>query len=356
MKITKRKAGILTEALEEWGKEGVLDEDSRERLLASMEVIPFDWRKMAVYSFFLALISIVIAVVSIFTDRTFILVLARLFTAPDLIKCIFFCLLSLVFFLWAFRRRENKPLKVFSNEALIFLGVLSLAGAIVFLGMALGDKSGHFSLLLLLAAILYGVIGFTFSSRQIWVFSIISLGAWFGAETGYMSGWGAYYFGMNYPMRFVVFGAVLTMAGFLMKLEGEKGHLDLGRKILLFSTPTKVMGYFYLFMALWIMSIFGNYSDIHIWRQATHSELAAWSVLSGAVSILAIWHGLRWDDRISRGFGITFLLINLYTRFFEFFWDSMHKAVFFGVLALSFWFLGSRSEKVWGSKNRGDRE
>jgi len=353
VKTTKRKAKILREALEEWEKERILDEDSRDKLSSSIQVLPFDWRKMAVYSFLLALISIVIAVVSIFTDDSFILFLSRLFTAPDLVKCIFFSALSLIFFVWAFRRREHKPLKVFSNEALIFLGVLSLAGGILYLGTALGNKSGHFSLLLLLAAVLYGVIGFTFSSRQVWIFSIISLGAWFGAETGYISGWGAYYFGMNYPMRFVLFGALLAAAGFLMTLEGEREHSDLGRKILLFSTPTRVMGYFYLFMALWIMSIFGNYGDIHVWRQATHSELAAWSVLFGGVSILAIWHGLRWDDRISRGFGITFLLINLYTRLFEYFWDSMHKAVFFGILALSFWFLGSRSEKIWGSKNRG---
>ncbi|MBN1332905.1 MAG: DUF2157 domain-containing protein, partial [Synergistales bacterium] len=184
MKISRRKAGIVREALENWEKEGILDKTSKEKFLSSMELIPFDWRKMAVYSFLLALISIVIAVVSIFTDAKFILLLSRLFKAPDLVKCIFFSSLSLGFFLWAFRRRGNTPLKVFSNEALIFLGVLSLAGAIVFLGMALGDKSGRFSLLLFMAAVLYGVIGFTFSSRQVWVFSLISLGGWFGAETG----------------------------------------------------------------------------------------------------------------------------------------------------------------------------
>jgi len=50
---------------------------------------------------------------------------------------------------------------------------------------------------------------------------------------------------------------------------------------------------------------------------------------------------------VLRGFGLTFLFINLYTRFFEYFWDSMHKALFFAVLALSFWYVGSRAERIW---------
>jgi hypothetical protein len=50
---------------------------------------------------------------------------------------------------------------------------------------------------------------------------------------------------------------------------------------------------------------------------------------------------------MTRGFGITFIFINLYTRFFEYFWEGTHKAIFFAILAISFWYLGSRAEKIW---------
>jgi hypothetical protein len=50
---------------------------------------------------------------------------------------------------------------------------------------------------------------------------------------------------------------------------------------------------------------------------------------------------------MTRGFGLTFIFINLYTRFFEYFWEGTHKAIFFAILALSFWYLGSRAEKIW---------
>ena len=67
----------------------------------------------------------------------------------------------------------------------------------------------------------------------------------------------------------------------------------------------------------------------------------------GAASIAAIWYGLRRDDGVLRGFGLTFLFINLYTRFFEYFWDSLHKAAFFALCAIGFWYIGSRAEAIW---------
>ena len=61
----------------------------------------------------------------------------------------------------------------------------------------------------------------------------------------------------------------------------------------------------------------------------------------------SIYWGLKTEDTVARGFGITFLLLNLYTRFFEYFWDNTHKALFFGILGISFWALGSYAERLW---------
>ena len=76
-------------------------------------------------------------------------------------------------------------------------------------------------------------------------------------------------------------------------------------------------------------------------------ELFQWSVLFAAVAAGAIYHSLKMDDRMTRGFGITFLGINLYTRYFEYFWGSTHKAVFFTLLGVSFWWIGSKAETIW---------
>ena len=62
------------------------------------------------------------------------------------------------------------------------------------------------------------------------------------------------------------------------------------------------------------------------------------------------------DNPTTRGFGLTFLFINLYTRYFEFFWDAAPKAVFFVILAASFWALGHKAETIWnlGRDRHGD--
>ena len=114
-----------------------------------------------------------------------------------------------------------------------------------------------------------------------------------------------------------------------------------------FLRTTLTVGLLYFFIALWIMSIFGNYGDMASWSEVKQYQLFYWAVLFAAAACVAIYHGLRKENGVTKGFGITFLLLNLYTRYFEYFWDLTHKAVFFAILGVSFWYLASRVEKVW---------
>lgn len=338
MKLTRKNAKILNSAIEEWVKEKQLSCDQGQALLKGLEVAGFDWKRLAKYSFWISVICIVISVGSILADDYLRRLLANLFNAPDIAKSIFAAMVSALLYFYGIKRKHKTPEKVFSNEALLFLGVLATAGSIAFLGRALDTGTGHFSLLILLAAMVYGLLGWWFSSKMIWIFSLVSMGSWLGTETGYMSGWGAYYLGMNYPLRFVLFGLVLTGASTMFK--DRRLRRD-------FLAPTRIMGLLYLFIALWIMSIFGNYGSIDQWETARQIELFHWSLAFGLAAVAAIYHGIKQDDGMTRGFGIVFLFINLYTRFFEYFWDNVHKAVFFIILAASFWYLGSRAEKIW---------
>ena len=204
-------------------------------------------------------------------------------------------------------------------------------------GVWLDNGSGRVSVLLLFAALLYGAIGWFSRSGLVWWFALLSLGNAFGAETGYLSGWGAYWLGMSYPIRFIAFGAVLIAAALLLRpLLAQRG----------LQRVSLAMGLLYLFIALWLLSIFGNYGDLDSWYSARQIELFHWSLLFGLAALAAIWLGLKHDDAMLRGFGLTFLGINLYTRLFEFFWDSIPKAVFFVLLGLSLWALGHYAEDL----------
>ena len=47
----------------------------------------------------------------------------------------------------------------------------------------------------------------------------------------------------------------------------------------------------------------------------------------------------------------TFFFINLYTALFQYFWNGLHKAIFFAILAASFWLLGRKAESLWKMKS-----
>jgi len=337
-KFDKKESVFLRKALLNWKEIKLLDEAQFQRLNSDIEENAFDWGRLAKYCMWVSVICIFIAVSAFLADEALVAFIRKIFNAPHLVKCLGFSALATGSFWWGIKRKSEMPENTYSNEALLFLGVVATAAAIYELGRVFDNGSGHFSILLLLSFFVYGILGFLFSSNLIWLFSIFSLGSWFGTETGYASGWGAYYLGMNYPLRFVFFGTALV--GVALRLETVAKFKNL------FKT-TLVMGLLYLFVALWTMSIFGNYNDLELWNHTGHLELFLWSLLMAIASGAAIFHGLKYGSRITKGFGITFLMINLYTRYFEYFWNTMHKAIFFGILGVSFWFLGARAERLW---------
>lgn len=349
MQLNKKQGRFLKQVIAGWTEEGVINPELAEKLTNSYTVQSFDWKRLAKYSFWIALICGVISIGAIVADDYLVKLLEDFFSSSNVGLFIFFAVLSGGIYAFGLRRRHTHPQKTFSNEAIIFCGVLATAGSIGYLGRALDTGDQHYALLFLLSTLVYGVLGLWFPSRLVWVFALLSLGAWFGTETGYVSGWGMYFLGMNFPIRFVLFGGALVGFSFLVKaLPAVSG----------FFKSTYVVGMLYLFIALWIMSIFGNYGDIKSWHHAGHGELFKWSLLFAIVAIAAIVYGLKFDDGAARGFGITFLFINLYTRYFEYFWDGTHKAVFFFILAVSFGLIGMRAEKIWNLQifHKGEKE
>lgn len=331
MFLNKKQGQFLTETIDHWVAQEALSPEVAERLKGSYTVRPFDWKRLAMYSFWIAMACGIIAFGAIVADDW-------LASLSDMAICGGAALAATGVYFLGLRQRRRHPRKVFSSEAIMFVGVLFTSAAIGFMGKAMDNGSGHFSLLFLLSTAIFAALGLWFPSKLIWVFSLLSLGSWFGTETGYVSGWGAYYLGMNFPLRFVLFGVALVALAFVFRRVPRLAE---------FFKPTYVLGLLNLFIALWIMSIFGNYGDMHDWERASSLSLLHWSLLFAAAAIAAIVWGLKADDATARGFGITFLFINLYTRYFEYFWDFSHKAVFFLVMGVSFFLIGRKAEAIW---------
>ena len=337
MQVTRKQERVIRQALDHWQQSGELSAQQHQQLESTLQRLPFDWKRLSRYAFGIAIACLIIAAVNLFSDTALIHYLIELFSVSEIMRVVFPALIAGMFYFWGFKRQRKEILWHYSTEFILFLGILFTAVFLWQLGELLDDGSGNIAPLLLMGCIIYAVIGFISRSSLVWLFFLLMLGNWFGAKTGYMSGWGAYWLGMNYPIRFVLFGSALLAGCYFLQ------HILMRRRLFFM---TKIMGLSYLFIALWIMSIFGNY-DPDTWYYISSVQLLPWALLFAVVAVICIYISLKTDDGMLRGFGLTFLGINLYTRFFEYFWNSLHSAIFFFILAISLIFIGRKAEKIW---------
>lgn len=338
LNFDKQEAEVLDEAIKSWEEDQLIDSETARKLRNSYQIKGFDWARLAQYSFWIALVCGVVAIASLIIDDAVLNYLKRIYDTPDIVISIVSGGLAAFMFILGRRKKQQYPERIFSNEAIIFVGVLFTASFIAFLGKTFDNGSGHFSILFLLSVFIYGTLAWKFKSRLIWAFALISLGSWFGTETGYQTRWSYYFLGMNYPLRFVLFGFLLVAFSFVIPYF---------KRLQYFRNLTYIVGMLYLFISLWLLSIFGNFGTIEDWLKVKQLDLFYWGIISAAVAAGFMLYGLKKKDGLAREFGITFLLLNLYTRYFEYFWDLTDKTIFFGILAVSFWLLGRKAEKIW---------
>ncbi|PVH24775.1 DUF2157 domain-containing protein [Sphingobacterium corticibacter] len=341
--VTRQDHDTLSEAIDFWETRGYLDPQKSAELRDSLDVKSFDWGRLARYAFWVALGCLVFAILSLFIDEAFVQFVQSLSDAPDVIYFGFFAALAVIFYALGFRYKLRHPTKTLSIETMMLVGVFATAASIGFLGKILGKDTSHYSLFFLLSVVIYGVLAVRFKSQLIWIFMLISLGIWFGTETAHHSNWGFKFWGMNYPLRFTLFGLVITLIAIFV-VPRVKALLE-------FRKTSYVVGLMYLMISLWALSIFGNYSDWDRWASIRQYEMFYWGLISTAVALGLVLYGLRFKDNTTREIGFVFFIINIYTRYVEYLWDNMNRTLFFLFLAVSFWLVGRWAEKIWNKRN-----
>lgn len=337
--VTKQEHETISDAIAFWEEQQIVAPQKAEELRSSMDVKSFDWARLARYAFWIALACLVFAIFSLFVDESFIQLARSLSDAPDLLYVGFFVTIAVISYALGFRYRQKKPSNVLSIETMMLIGVFATAAAIGFLGKILGKDSSHYSLFFLLSVVVYGFLAIRLRSQLIWIFMLIALGIWFATETAYHSDWGFRFWGMNYPLRFTIFGLIVTALS--VWAVPRFGALYEFRK------TSYVVGLLYLLISLWLLSIFGNYSDWSLWLEVRQYELLGWGILSTALSGALVWYGMKQKDNTMRELGFTFFIINIYTRYVEYLWDNLNRAIFFMILAVSFWAVGRWAERIW---------
>ena len=136
------------------------------------------------------------------------------------------------------------------------------------------------------------------------------LGSW-----SYYAGGGSYVSDIQDPPTMALLAA-LMVAWSLWHLRQEEGRWG---RYAGFGRLYEVFGLLYLKCALWFLSLNGSFDSVH--------DLA-WVLVFSASCIVQIVLGARFKDARLTGFGVVFLSIDLYTRFFEHFWNQLSLGQF----------------------------
>jgi uncharacterized membrane protein len=256
--------------------------------------------------------------------------------------------------------------------ALIFLGCVMFGTDIVLLAL-IYDLSAEHAWSFLVQCVAWLAVAYVVRSRLVLFLGLVGVVAWFGAEVGYS--WGGYWLYLGRPYHFVGLGACLLTVGGLHAWRGQRefaaawalvGLLVVYLSTLILSifdvqknfrvdasTPSSVV--WLLFIAPYVLAV-GALVVIHLrWRRSSLVDPPALVVLFLLVlmtiaSVIAItpqsrelWFillltlltaagvylGVAWESPVFLNTSLVFFAVNLYTRFYEYFWDAMPKSLFF---------------------------
>ncbi len=334
MEVDKNEATLLHRALNEWEHNGSITGEQADELKKNITIRQNDRQQIAQYFFFIALFCTLLAFGAIFLSEKLLEKIKAYFSWSNMVITLITAGLSLLWFWYIGRKR--KQISNSAYEVYMALGCLSALTSLVYLCKELGIDKTYTAFLSLALPVLL-IISVLLRSRAIWIAVIFTLVAWYGSYTTWQSA-DNLFMGMNYAVRYTLLGLLLLGFSFAQTYFRP---FKFTRHI------TYVAGMLLFFAGLWAVSIFGNYNSLAQWHQVRQVHVLAYSIVFGLAAAASFYLGIRYKDELARDFGVLFLLINLYTRYFEYFWDSMNKGIFFLILAVTFGFVG------WFLERRG---
>jgi hypothetical protein len=337
MKLNLKQKDTTLKLIDWWEEQGLLADGQSHKLKESLEIKSINWKKVAEYLMILAIISIVVAFLTLVADEWILSILERLFQISDLAILILLLVLSGGFIFAAWRMDPRRKKQRISMETLLLLSSLSFAGGLNYFSKTAGLSGFMETFMVVLFAIHAFALSRFFKSL---IFSGIGWAAtmlWLGIETARQGSHGSGWLGMNLALRYLFFSLVPLLTGLWLKQL---------RKLDEFAQLSERTGWLFFWLALWGLALFGNHHSMSAWNQASSMSLLPWGLLMAAIS-LAVWMaGRKSNNREWMWMGGLALIANAYTQFFLFLWEPLHPALFFVIMAGSFWFLGRRAEMI----------
>jgi len=344
LEVDKREARLLEKAIMAWQERQLINPEQAQQMQQSYQVreAHTEWQTITLYIFIAAISCALMAFGSLVLDEKWIEVLRKKLSLTDSFIAALFALLTAFLCYRGYRLRRKQEVvpgqRAFSlnRELYWLLPILSTGVTVVYLGKSLQYLGGNYGLFWLLATAVYGVLALALSSQLLWIATLLCLIPAYVKLTYFVTGDASWFLGMNLPCRMLLLAAIMLLAHRLALPH---------KKYRAVQHITWAGGWLLLLLAAWLISIFGNSGTWSEWQQVRQYQLLWWVVVYTVICAGTIWLGIKLKDNMVRDMGVLFLLLDLYTRYFEYLWDRTHKGLFFTILALSFWWIGRRIEK-----------
>lgn len=256
--------------------------------------------------------------------------------------------------------------------ALIFLGCVMFGSDIVLLAL-IYDLTAEHAWSFLVQWVAWLAVAYVVRSRLVLFLGLVGIVAWFGAEVGYS--WGGYWLYLGRPFHFVGLGVcLLTVAG----LHAWRARRE-------FAAAWALAGLLVVYLSTLVLSIFDVQKNVRLdtsmastvvwllliapyvlaavalaiihvrWRHSSlvdppallvlfllvliivatviaitpHSRELWFILLLTLLTSAGVYLGIAWESPVFLNTSLVFFAVNLYTRFYEYFWDAMPKSLFF---------------------------
>jgi hypothetical protein len=230
------------------------------------------------------------------------------------------------FLLWGLRLAQDPRGRAEqSSRAVLAVGLFALAAAGAVGAQGAGAGSGPtIAVTGLVTVPVAFVLAYRFRNGFLLVLALLATFHWIGSWSE-MMGRSTYALEIQDPRVMALAATAATVVGWLHRTGRIPGPAR-------FDAVWMAVGLLYLDLSLLVLGTFG------------HDELA-WIAVWFAAAIAQIVAGAAMKSAVPIGFGVTALAVNLFTRYYEHFWDRLAKGLFFllgGALLFGFGFACER--------------